>query len=219
MAGNADLNTDFDRLQKDLVSPLDGTGRPRVVVVLPSFTLDQAGMTKIPGIMYYEERLLSFLHLLRHPDRHLVYVTSMPMPDHVVDYALGLVRSLPAEDARRRLTLVDCADPGPEPLTRKILRRPEVIERLQRSLTGPEDACLLAFNGDVDPAPPGRPGPAPRRGHRRPARPAAGAEHGAGHARGGHVRFGGSHGEVGPAARVVRCSAAGPPVSHVPPTA
>ncbi|MET7435131.1 MULTISPECIES: peptide ligase PGM1-related protein [Streptomyces] len=147
MAGNADLKTDFERLQKNLVSPLDGTGRPRVVVVLPSFTLDQAGMTKIPGIMHYEERLLSFLHLLRHPDRHLVYVTSVPMPDPVVDYALGLVRSLPVQDARRRLTLVDCADPGPEPLTRKILRRPEVIERLKRSLTDPEDACVLAFNG------------------------------------------------------------------------
>ncbi|NYI98333.1 hypothetical protein HNR12_004610 [Streptomonospora nanhaiensis] len=137
----------FTALQERLASPLDGSPHPRTVLVLPSFTLDPAGMAKIPGVMHYEERLLSFLHLLRAQDRRLVYVTSTPIPPIAVDYALGLVRSLPAWHARRRLTLVDCADASPRPLTRKILARPDVVERLRRAVGDPRDACILAFNG------------------------------------------------------------------------
>ncbi|MDA0564194.1 peptide ligase PGM1-related protein [Streptomonospora sp. S1-112] len=137
----------FTALQRRLVSPLDGSPRPRTVLVLPSFSLDPAGMAKIPGILHYEERLLAFLHLLRVPDRRIVYATSTPVPPVAVDYALGLVRSLPARHARPRLTLVDCADASPRPLTQKILARPDVVERLRRAVGDPRDACILAFNG------------------------------------------------------------------------
>ncbi|NGO71669.1 hypothetical protein G5C65_25625 [Streptomyces sp. SB3404] len=117
-------------------------------MVVPSFTLDQAGMSKIPGVLHYEERMLSFLHLLRDPGRRLVYVTSEPLPDLIVDYALGLVRALPVWHARRRLTLLHCGDASPEPLTRKVLARPGLVARIRRLLPpDPADACVLAFNG------------------------------------------------------------------------
>ncbi|OKI02662.1 hypothetical protein A6A06_13345 [Streptomyces sp. CB02923] len=115
-------------------------------MIVPSFTLDQAGMDKVPGIVHYEERLLAFLHLLGDPRRRLVYVTSLPLPGPLVDYALGLVRSLPP-DARRRLAFVDCGDGRPAPLTQKILRRPDLVERIKHLVQDPQDACLLAFNG------------------------------------------------------------------------
>ncbi|GGP93657.1 peptide ligase PGM1-related protein [Streptomyces roseolilacinus] len=147
--------TPFQRLQLRLRSPFGpdgagaGEGPPGVVVVVPSFTLDQAGMDKIPGILHYEERLLSFLHLLADPRRRIVYVTSRPLPEPLVDYALGLVRSVSAREARARLTLLDCGDDRPVPLTRKILRRPALVERVRGLVPDPLDACVLAFNGSA----------------------------------------------------------------------
>lgn len=140
---------EFQRLQKSLVAPLGEPGQrgPRVVVVVPSFTFDAAGMRKIPGVLHYEERLLAFLHLLRDPGRHIVFLSSLTMPDLVVDYALGLVSSLPGWHARRRLTFLSCEDGSPEPLTAKILRRPAMVERIRHLLAGREDPCILAFNG------------------------------------------------------------------------
>ncbi|MEU3451273.1 peptide ligase PGM1-related protein [Streptomyces thermolilacinus] len=145
----------FRKLQERLPCPFGpdgagpGQGPPGVVVVVPSFTLDQAGMDKIPGILHYEERLLSFLQLLAEPGRRIVYVTSRPLPERVVDYALGLVRSVSARDARARLTLLDCGDDRPVPLTRKILQRPGLVERVRDLVPDPLDACVLAFNGSV----------------------------------------------------------------------
>ncbi|MFF3273847.1 peptide ligase PGM1-related protein [Streptomyces chrestomyceticus] len=149
----ADETAAFRELRERLRGPFgsDGVGGsdgpPGVVVVVPSFTLDQAGMDKIPGIVHYEERLLAFLHLLRDPRRRLVYVTSLPLPEPLVTYALGLVRSLSVPDARRRLVLLDCGDDRPAPLTQKLLRRPDLLERIKSLVRDPEDACLLAFNG------------------------------------------------------------------------
>jgi hypothetical protein len=139
---------EFQRLQKGLVAPLGEPGQPGpgVVVVLPSFTLDAAGMRKIPGVLHYEERLLAFLHLLRNPRRRIVYLSSLTLPELVVDYALGLVSSLPAWHARPRLTFLSCDDASPEPLTEKMLRRPEMVERIRQLVAG-GDASILAFNG------------------------------------------------------------------------
>ncbi|CAL9626986.1 peptide ligase PGM1-related protein [Streptomyces sp. enrichment culture] len=145
----------FHKLQERLACPFGpdgagpGQGPPGVVVIVPSFTLDQAGMDKIPGILHYEERLLSFLQLLAEPGRRIVYLTSRPMPQRVVDYALGLVRSVPARDARARLTLLDCGDDRPVPLTWKVLQQPGLVERVRDLVPDPLDACLLAFNGSV----------------------------------------------------------------------
>lgn len=139
----------FERLQKGLVPPLGDRGEagPGTIVVLPSFTLDPAGMRKIPGVLHYEERLLAFLHLLRDAERTMVFLSSLPLPTVVVDYALGLVRSLPAWHARRRLAFLSCDDASPEPLTEKVLRRPELVERIRQLVAGRRDPCILAFNG------------------------------------------------------------------------
>ncbi len=57
----------FRQLQRRLRDPFDPIGdrRPGTVVVLPSMTLDHAGLAKIPGVRHYEERWLVFLQLLR----------------------------------------------------------------------------------------------------------------------------------------------------------
>ena len=48
-------------------------------VVVPSLTLDQGELRKIPGAAFYEERLLFLLMRLRNPRARLVYVTSQPV--------------------------------------------------------------------------------------------------------------------------------------------
>ncbi|HWM07462.1 MAG TPA: hypothetical protein VNP92_34450, partial [Actinophytocola sp.] len=110
-------------------------------------TLDHAGLAKIPGVRHYEERLLIFLQLLRRPETRIIYVTSDTLDPIVVEYALDLVSSLPNWHGRRRLTLFDCADCEPAPLTEKILRRPDLVQKIRQAIGDPFDACLVAFNG------------------------------------------------------------------------
>ena len=49
---------------RDPFGPLDKQ-RPDTVIVLPSMTMDHAGLAKIPGVRYYEERLLVLLQVCR----------------------------------------------------------------------------------------------------------------------------------------------------------
>ena len=63
----------------------------KTVVILPSLTLDQEILTKVEGVNYYEERLLCLLMLLRMPNTHVVYVTSMPVHNIIMDYYLHLL--------------------------------------------------------------------------------------------------------------------------------
>lgn len=139
----------FRRLQRRLRDPFDPVGdrRPGTIVILPSMTLDHAGLAKIPGVRHYEERLLVFLQLLRRPDTRVVYVTSDELDPIILEYAFDLVSSLPNWHGRRRLTLFDCADREPAPLTEKILRRPDLVQKIRQVIDDPLDACLVAFNG------------------------------------------------------------------------
>jgi hypothetical protein len=139
----------FRQLQRWLRDPFDPIRdrRPGTVVVLPSMTLDHAGLAKIPGVRHYEERLLVFLQLLRRPEARMVYVTSDKLDPVVLEYAFDLVSSLPNWHGRRRLTLFDCGDREPVPLTEKILRRPDLIQEIRLAIADPLDACLLAFSG------------------------------------------------------------------------
>jgi hypothetical protein len=91
--------------------------------------------------------LLVLLQLLRRPETRVVYVTSDRLDPIVLEYALDLVSSLPNWHGRRRLTMLDCADREPTPLTEKILRRPDLVQRIRQAVGDPLDACLVAFNG------------------------------------------------------------------------
>jgi hypothetical protein len=110
-------------------------------------TLDHAGLAKIPGVRHYEERWLVFLQLLRQPTTRVIYLTSDKLDTIVLEYALDLVSSLPNWHGRRRLTVFDCADREPAPLTEKILRRPNLVQEIRQAIGDPLDACLVAFNG------------------------------------------------------------------------
>ncbi|HEV2755578.1 MAG TPA: peptide ligase PGM1-related protein [Actinomycetota bacterium] len=112
------------------------------LVVVPSLTFPESELRKIVGIQFYEERLLFLLLLLRRPELHVVFVTSVRVEEPIVDYYLAFVP--PEARAGDRLWLLALWDPQPRALTEKLLERPDSLDRL-RQLSG-GDACLLTFN-------------------------------------------------------------------------
>ncbi|MFI5181350.1 MAG: peptide ligase PGM1-related protein [Thermoanaerobaculia bacterium] len=115
-------------------------------VVVPSLTLDQDELRKIPGAAFYEERLLFLLMRLRNPRARLVYVTSQPVHPLVLEYYLQLLAGIPASHARSRLTLLCAYDSSSRSLTEKILERPRLIERIRAGVQDPSRAFLTVFN-------------------------------------------------------------------------
>ncbi|HNP24327.1 MAG TPA: peptide ligase PGM1-related protein [Panacibacter sp.] len=118
----------------------------KTVVIIPSLTLDQEILTKLEGQIHYEERLLCMLMLLRMPATNLVYVTSEPVDESIVDYYLHLLPGITGCHASQRLTMLSCYDASPRSLTEKILERPRLIGRIKRLFAGNNAAHIACFN-------------------------------------------------------------------------
>lgn len=140
----------FERLKPRLGSLWDrifpGDEEAYTSIVVPSLTLDQRDMAKIPGIGFYEERLMFLLMRLRNPRARVIYVTSQPIHPLVLEYYLQLLVGVPASHARSRLTLLCAYDNTPRSLTEKILERPRLIARIRAAIQNPEHAYLTIFN-------------------------------------------------------------------------
>lgn len=140
----------FKRLQARLpelfrrVFPDDGA--PRSVVILPSLSLDQEVLARVTGVPFYEERLLCLLLLLRLPRTRVIYLSSQPISETVIDYHLNLLPGVPARHARARLTLLACHDGAARALTDKVLARPRLIERIRAAIPDLDASHLTCFN-------------------------------------------------------------------------
>ncbi len=197
---------EFERLKPRLAEVWDALTmreeEPHTSVVVPSLTLDQSELRKLPGASFYEERLLFLLIRLRNPRARMVYVTSQPVHPIILEYYLQFLAGIPASHARSRLTLLCADDASPRSLTEKILERPRLIERIRAGIVDPSRAYLTVFNSTPlerklavllgvplngvrpEPHPPGhqvgqpqglpRGGGRPARGLRGPAHPARG---------------------------------------------
>ena len=119
---------------------------PHTSVVIPSLTLDQAELRKIEGVSFYEERLLFLLIRLRNPRARMVYVTSQPVHQMILEYYFQFLAGIPASHARARLTLVCAYDSSPRSLTEKILERPRLLERVRSGIEDPSRAYMTVFN-------------------------------------------------------------------------
>lgn len=123
---------------------------PRGVVVIPGLSLDRETLAKLTGAQFYEERQLSMLAWLRLPRTQVIFVTSTLLPDALVDYYLGMLPGVPHHHARQRLTLLTCNDSSDENLTRKILARPRLVQRIRDAIIDPAVTHLTAFNTTPD---------------------------------------------------------------------
>ncbi len=119
---------------------------PKTIVVIPSLSLDQEVLAKVDGALYYEERLLCLLMLLRMPRANVVYVSSTAIDPVIVDYYLHLLPGITGYHARERLTLISCYDTAALPLTEKILLRPRLIERIKKAIPPGNVAHIACFN-------------------------------------------------------------------------
>src|SRR5260370_9937834 len=119
---------------------------PHTSVVVPSLTLDQSELKKLPGASFYEERLLFLLIRLRNPRARMVYVTSQPVHPMILEYYFQLLAGMPASHARSRLTLLCAYDASPRSLTEKVLARPRLIQRIRDGIQDPARAYLTAFD-------------------------------------------------------------------------
>jgi hypothetical protein len=119
---------------------------PKTVVILPSLTLDQEILSKVKGVVHYEERLLCLLMLLRMPRTHVIYLTSTTIDPAIIDYYLHLLPGITGYHALQRLTLLSCYDASPRSLTEKILERPRLIERIRKSIPEGHAAHMACFN-------------------------------------------------------------------------
>jgi hypothetical protein len=123
-----------------------GPAPPRTVVVMPSLSMEPEVLARISGVHHYEERMLCMLLLLREPRTRVVYVTSRPIPESIVDYYLHLLQGIPAQHARARLTLLSCHDGSPLALSAKVLARPRLVQRIRDAVPDPSSAYLTCFN-------------------------------------------------------------------------
>ena len=146
---NQDVRAAYTQLQSRL-PPLfekivpDRTA-PRTIVVLPSLSIDPDVMARIPAVHHYEERMLGMLMLLRLPRTRIIYLTSQPIPETIIDYYLHLLQGVPAHHARARLAMLACFDGGAQSLTDKILQRPRLLTRLRETIGDPANAYITAF--------------------------------------------------------------------------
>ena len=138
----------FEELQRAFVdrvgedSPADlasGT-----MVVIPSISFVSEELRKITAIQYYEERLLCMLLFLDAPDLRVVFVSSMPVDESIINYYLSFLEH-PA-GASRRAAFVTVRDPEPRALTEKILEDHTAITEIRSHIEDVREAFILPFN-------------------------------------------------------------------------
>ena len=118
--------------------------RAQTVVVVPSRTIEK--FHEPPAeTQAYEERLLCLLLTLRDPGVHVIYVTSNPVADEIVDYYLDLLPADSRLSARERLTMISADDPSVRPLSAKLLERPTLLTRIRWAIEDHEDAYLIPY--------------------------------------------------------------------------
>ncbi len=149
----AELHEKFDDLQKKLIPLWEQIGRTdpgikeieeeNTVVVLPSLAADVKMDFSIRQA--YEERMLFMLFLLRQPHIRIIYLTSVSIPNEIIDYYLDILPSVTISNARKRLVLISPQDSSDRVLVLKILERPELIEKIRSCIPDLNKAHLVPF--------------------------------------------------------------------------
>lgn len=123
-----------------------GRSESHTLVIVPSMSFDQHLLRNVVGVEHYEERLLAMLLQLHGRHMHLVFCSSAPIPEVVVDYYLGLIPGVPESHSRPRLTMVSCDDLSRRPLTAKLLERPARLRQIREVVARTDTAALVCMN-------------------------------------------------------------------------
>ena len=145
----AERYREFDRLQRrmpDVWSQMRLNTEGESVVVIPSVTLDRIGARSGTMTQAFEERFLFLLLLLRQPRLRMIYVTSMPIAEQIVEYYLALLPGVIPSHARARLSLVSINDASPRSLSEKLLERPRMLRRIGDLIPDRAKSHLVPYN-------------------------------------------------------------------------
>lgn len=116
------------------------------VVVVPSISIERTTPGSGTIMQAMEERALFLLLLLRQPRLRMIYVTSQPVSDAIVEYYLGLLPGVIPSHARARLTLIPVGDASPVPLSAKLLARPRLLREIRAVIPNPTRSHLIPYN-------------------------------------------------------------------------
>mmetsp|Transcript_12987 Transcript_12987/g.39260 ORF Transcript_12987/g.39260 Transcript_12987/m.39260 type:complete len:794 (+) Transcript_12987:126-2507(+) len=124
------------------------------VLMIPSQSVDPRELAKIQGVVYYEERsLFPSILLLRNPSTRLAFLSSLPVSSEVIDYYLELIATPRQQSSfRKRILMLSCDDPSCDPLSAKLLKRPDLIKTLKDWIR-PGQAnmrCIVSTQLEVD---------------------------------------------------------------------
>ncbi len=115
------------------------------VVVVPSISLERTTASSGTLMQAMEERALFQLLLLSQPRLRMIYVTSSPVPEEVVEYYLGLLPNVITSHARARLTMVSVGDATPVSLSSKLLARPRLLSHIRSLIPNPARSHLIPY--------------------------------------------------------------------------
>ncbi len=116
------------------------------VVVVPSISIERTTAGSGTVMQAMEERALFLLLLLRQPQLRMIYVTSQPVSESIVEYYLGLLPGVIPSHARARLTLVPVGDASPVPLSAKLLARPRLLREIRSLIPNLDRSHLIPYN-------------------------------------------------------------------------
>lgn len=139
----------YDRLQQRLPGAWGAMRTDHAaesVVVVPSISLERTTAGSGTLMQAMEERALFLLLLLRQPLLRMVYVTSGPIDEEIVEYYLGLLPGIIPSHARRRLHLVSVGDASPRPLSAKLLEHPRLLRRIRDLVPDRSVSHLIPYN-------------------------------------------------------------------------
>jgi hypothetical protein len=128
----------WDSIQKNL--------EDESVVVVPSISIERTTASSGTVMQAMEERALFLLLLLRQPRLRMIYVTSQPISEAIIEYYLGLLPGVIPSHARARLTLVPVGDASPTSLSAKLLARPRLLREIRSLIPRPDRCHLIPYN-------------------------------------------------------------------------
>jgi hypothetical protein len=139
----------FDDLQLSMPAVWESMRRglaDESVVVVPSISIERTTPGSGTVMQALEERALFLLLLLRQPRLQMIYVTSQPVSESIVEYYIGLLPGVIPSHARARLTLMPVGDASTVPLSAKLLARPRLLREIRALVPNPTRSHLIPYN-------------------------------------------------------------------------
>lgn len=116
------------------------------VVVVPSISIERTTPGSGTIMQAMEERALFLLLLLRQPRLRMIYVTSQPVSEAIIEYYLGLLPGVIPSQARARLTMVPVGDASAVSLSAKLLARPRLLREIRSLIPNAALSHLIPYN-------------------------------------------------------------------------